>query len=102
VVGFIQVKRYDAYDGAPFSEENSAGAVRYLDLSVPQLWLPRYDWVVCLEVVEHVPPEFESVVLDNIIRYSSPLLLISVLFGLLLDSIYVTLIYFLVSRLCFL
>ena len=64
----MQVKRYDSYDGAPFSEENSSGAVRYLDLSVPQLWLGRYDWVVCLEVLEHVPAEFEAVVLDNVIR----------------------------------
>jgi len=64
----VQVQRYDAYDGAPFSEEETAGAVRYLDLAVPQLWLPRYDWVVCLEVVEHIPEEFESIVLDNIIR----------------------------------
>jgi len=62
------VKTYDAYDGAPFSEESTNGAVRYLDLSVPQLWLPPYDWVVCLEVIEHIPAEFESVVLDNVIR----------------------------------
>ena len=62
------MKRYDAYDGAPFSEESSGGAVRYLDLAVPQLWLPPYDWVVCLEVIEHIPPEFESLVLDNVIR----------------------------------
>jgi len=62
------VNRYDAFDGAPFSEETTGGAVRFLDLSVPQLWLPRYDWVVCLEVVEHIPSEFESIVLDNVIR----------------------------------
>jgi len=62
------VKRYDSYDGAPFSEEATSGTVRYLDLAVPQLWLPRYDWVVCLEVVEHIPAEFESIVLDNVIR----------------------------------
>ena len=62
------MKRYDAYDGAPFSEETTGGAVHYLDLAVPQLWLERYDWVVCLEVIEHIPVEFESTVLDNVIR----------------------------------
>jgi len=62
------VKRYDSYDGAPFSEEFTGGAVRFLDLSVPQLWLPSYDWVVCHEVIEHIPSEFESIVLDNVIR----------------------------------
>ena len=46
----------------------TAGAVRYLDLTVPQLWLPLYDWVVCLEVIEHVPAQFESIVLENVIR----------------------------------
>ena len=62
------MKQYDSYDGAPFSEESTSGTVRYLDLAVPQFWLQRYDWVVCLEVVEHIPPEFESIVLDNVIR----------------------------------
>lgn len=62
------MNRYDAYDGAPFSDETTGGAVHYLDLAVPQLWLPRYDWVICLEVVEHVPVEFESIVLDNVVR----------------------------------
>jgi len=62
------VKQYDSYDGAPFSEETTKGSVGYLDLSVPQLWLSHYDWVVCLEVVEHIPAKFESIVLDNVIR----------------------------------
>ena len=62
------MKGYDSYDGAPFSEEATGGRVRYLDLVIPQLWLPRYDWVVCLEVVEHIPSEFESIVLDNVVR----------------------------------
>lgn len=62
------MKQYDSYDGAPFSEETTKGSVGYLDLSVPQLWLSHYDWVVCLEVVEHIPAKFESIVLDNVIR----------------------------------
>jgi len=63
-----QVLRYDAYDGAPFSEESTSGVVRYVDLTVPQFWLPRYDWVLCLEVLEHIPRAHESVVLDNVVR----------------------------------
>ena len=42
--------------------------VKFLDLTLPQYWLPRYDWVLSLEVLEHVPAEYESVALDNIDR----------------------------------
>jgi len=37
-------------------------------LSLPQYWLPVYDWVLSTEVLEHIPAEFESVALDNICR----------------------------------
>ena len=42
--------------------------VKFLDLTLPQFWLPRYDWALSMEVIEHIPAEFESVVLDNIDR----------------------------------
>jgi len=42
--------------------------VRFLDLILPQFWLPKYDWVMCVEVVEHIPEQHEPTVLDNIVR----------------------------------
>ena len=42
--------------------------VEFLDLTLPQYWLPRYDWVLSMEVLEHINREFETVVLDNIDR----------------------------------
>ena len=42
--------------------------VEFLDLTLPQYWLPRYDWVLSIEVLEHIPIEFEATVLDNIDR----------------------------------
>jgi len=42
--------------------------VKFLDLTLPQYWLPRYDWVLSTEVLEHIPAEYESLVLDNIDR----------------------------------
>jgi len=45
--------------------------VKFLDLTLPQYWLPRYDWVLSLEVLEHIPAEFEAVALDNIDRASA-------------------------------
>ncbi|XP_045178406.2 uncharacterized protein LOC123538394 isoform X3 [Mercenaria mercenaria] len=64
------LKGYDAYDGAPFSEKTSKGRVRYLDLTLPQYGLPLYDWIMSLEVAEHIPQEFESIYLDNIVRHA--------------------------------
>jgi len=42
--------------------------VKFLDLTLPQYWLPRYDWVLSMEVLEHIPVKFEAVALDNIDR----------------------------------
>jgi len=62
------IERVDSFDGSPFVEEATAGRVRFLDLSVPQYWLPVYDWAVCLEVLEHVPARFEATAVDNVVR----------------------------------
>ena len=42
--------------------------VKFLDLTLPQYWLPRYDWVLSFEVLEHIPSKYETIVLDNIDR----------------------------------
>jgi len=42
--------------------------VNFLDLTVPQYWLPVYDWAVTLEVLEHIPAEYEQIALDNVAR----------------------------------
>jgi hypothetical protein len=63
-----KVKSYDSYDGAPFIENTTAQQVHFLDLTLQQYWLPVYDWVLCVEVMEHIPSQYESIVLDNIDR----------------------------------
>jgi len=42
--------------------------VKFLDLTLPQYWLPRYDWVLSTEVLEHIPAAYEALALDNIDR----------------------------------
>ena len=42
--------------------------MKFLDLTLPQYWLPRYDWVLSMEVFEHIPAQYETVVLDNVDR----------------------------------
>lgn len=41
-----------------------------MDLTLPQYGLPVYDWIISLEVAEHIPGEFEGVYLDNIVRHA--------------------------------
>ena len=64
------MKGYDAFDGAPFSEYTSEGRVEFLDLTLPQYGLPVYDWVMSLEVAEHIPKDYERIFLDNIVRHA--------------------------------
>ncbi|CAC5387749.1 unnamed protein product [Mytilus coruscus] len=71
------VRLYDAYDGAPYSEETSKGSVKFLDSTIPQYGIPVYDWVFSLEVAEHIPQEFESVYLDNIFRHAKEGIILS-------------------------
>ena len=55
-----QVASYDAFDGAPFAKETTEGRVEFLDLSVPVYHFNQYDWVLSLEVTEHIPIKYEA------------------------------------------
>lgn len=65
-----QLAVYDAFDGAPYSESLSEGRVKFLDLTIPQYGLPLYDYVISLEVAEHIPKEYEAIYVDNVIRHA--------------------------------
>ncbi len=66
-----EVVSYDSFDGAPFCEETTEGQVKFLDLSVPIHHLAsKYDWIVSVEVGEHIPVEFESIYFDNLVRHA--------------------------------
>ena len=67
----------DSYDGSPYCNESSDGVVQFLDLSVPQFGLPVYDWIVSIEVAEHIPAQFEHIYLDNIARHAREGVIIS-------------------------
>ena len=64
------LKCYDAYDGAPFVDTTTNNRVKFLDLSVPIYHLDQYDWVISLEVAEHIPAEFEAIYVDNLVRHA--------------------------------
>ncbi len=57
------------YDGAGNVEDFTGGFVRFFDLTLP-LSLPRADWVLSLEVGEHVPRQFEAMYLRNLAAHA--------------------------------
>ena len=77
ITSLNQVVKYDAFDGAPYSEETSENRVKYLDLSVPIYHLPLYDWIISMEVAEHVPKEFEQIFIDNLTRHAKEGIILS-------------------------
>ena len=54
------------FDGNPYTPLLTQGLGRILDLSQPIYKPIQFEWVVSLEVGEHIPPEFEQNFLDNI------------------------------------
>ena len=64
------IQRYDSFDGAPFCENTTNGLVKYLDLTIPVYGMSLYDWVLSLEVGEHIPKAYEEIFLDNIVRHA--------------------------------
>ena len=58
--------RYSAVDGALNVERFTDGRVRWADLSLPLLLDGPSEWVMSLEVGEHLPQEFESQFFDTL------------------------------------
>ena len=57
--------RYRGYDGAGDVRRYTDGFVRFIDLSMP-LSLPRADYVLSMEVGEHIPREHEFMYVRNL------------------------------------
>lgn len=53
------------------------GLVKYMDLSKEQKIEKKYDLVICLEVGEHIPKEYETVFIDNLDKFTKNTLLLS-------------------------
>ncbi len=60
----------EGYDGNPLTEKMSDGVAKILDLSIRFDLKKQYDWVMSLEVGEHIPREFEKTLIDNIMRHA--------------------------------
>lgn len=67
----------EGYDGNPNSPELTEGLVQVLDLSQPFDLEKCYDWVVCLEVGEHLPKQYEQTLIDNLHRHNTQGIILS-------------------------
>jgi 2-polyprenyl-3-methyl-5-hydroxy-6-metoxy-1,4-benzoquinol methylase len=56
----------DGYDGNARIEEFTGGVCKAWDLTVPKTLPKKYDWVLSLEVAEHIPREHEATYIQNL------------------------------------
>jgi hypothetical protein len=50
---------------------------KVIDLSIPFDLGKKFDWVLCLEVGEHIPKSFEDILLKNLDRHNSKGIILS-------------------------
>lgn len=70
-VNYFLKNKIDAvgYDGNPVTEMASGGTCFVLDLSKPVYLDKQFDWVMSLEVGEHLPKEYEMIFIENLTRH---------------------------------
>ena len=67
----------EAFDGNPDTPFLTEGRAGVQDLSLPFDLGKRFDWVMSLEVGEHLPKEFECIFVENLIRHAQNGLVLS-------------------------
>eukprot|EP00397_Hematodinium_sp_SG-2012_P028780 GEMP01030338.1.p1 GENE.GEMP01030338.1~~GEMP01030338.1.p1 ORF type:complete len:330 (+),score=70.05 GEMP01030338.1:515-1504(+) len=66
-----------AFDGTPDIDRIAPG-VEFLNLNEPNMTLWRtFDWVLCLEVAEHIPAKHTTTMLQNVARHAQVGIIIS-------------------------
>lgn len=66
-----------AFDGSSAAPEYTDGVVQTMLLDQPIDLGRSFDWVMCIEVAEHIPREYEATFLDNLRRHAREGLIIS-------------------------
>ena len=67
----------DGFDGNPNTVILTNGMAKVLDFSIPFNLHKKYDWVLSLEVGEHIPQEFEKIFLDNVVNHAKKGIILS-------------------------
>ncbi|CAE7350120.1 unnamed protein product [Symbiodinium natans] len=66
-----------AFDGSPRAAYYTSGLVQTQRLDEPFDLGRRFDWLICLEVMEHIPASHEAVALANLRRHATKGLILS-------------------------
>ena len=69
--------RAEGYDGNPNTPILSQGLCHVLDLSNPIQLPEAFDWVLSLEVGEHLPQEYETIFIENLMRHAKKGIIVS-------------------------
>ena len=59
-----------AVDGASNVQEITHGLVITRDLTLPLTDIPKADWLLCMEVGEHIPPQFNRPFVANLVSHA--------------------------------
>ncbi|KAK2714218.1 uncharacterized protein LOC136040163 [Artemia franciscana] len=65
-----RILHYEGYDGALNIEKVTSGFIKHIDLAAPQNLNRKFDWVMSVEVGEHIPMEYESIYISNMIKHA--------------------------------
>ncbi|KAK8723906.1 hypothetical protein OTU49_011597 [Cherax quadricarinatus] len=64
------IKSWNGWDGAANIDEFTKGKIASVDLSNPVNLGEPFDWVLSLEVGEHIPKSGEKNFIDNLVKHS--------------------------------
>jgi cyclopropane fatty-acyl-phospholipid synthase-like methyltransferase len=67
----------EGYDGNPKTSEITNGLAKVLDLAVPQDLKKKLDWVISLEVGEHIDKKYQNIFIENLILHCKRGIIIS-------------------------
>lgn len=60
----------DEYDGSANIEDITHGRIKYFNLAEPLKMECNYDYIISIEVAEHIPKEYEDIYINNLIKCS--------------------------------
>ncbi|XP_042865378.1 uncharacterized protein LOC122248974 isoform X2 [Penaeus japonicus] len=64
------IRSWKGFDGAANIEKMTDGKIKELELGKPVDLGTRFDWVMSIEVGEHIPAENEDVFMDNLVKHA--------------------------------
>ncbi|CAG0918873.1 unnamed protein product [Notodromas monacha] len=64
------LQSWTGYDGTPGIQNLTAGLVKHMDLSKPGYIGRTFNWVLSLEVGEHIPRKYQANYISNLVRHA--------------------------------